>query len=166
MMKVPVFLILRVLTISITFSLAAPVVAHAEEISTSETTLNYARQTVGQVLGADFGLVPGSIQISLRQPTIVDIGGAVRAVFGAEKVEYQVEFQVSDRARTVYRGRTFMTVEATNSTQANRDEDNNTTLRGTDVGTKRLIKIQLYEYQDVPQKITPKCFDLRRLARG
>jgi hypothetical protein len=157
------FLLMNFVILAI--SVAGASAANAEEISTSETTVGYARQTLNRVLGAEYALVPGSIQISLRQSTIVDIGGAVRAVFGKEKSEYQVDFRVMDPAQKVFQGRTYMTIEAANASDVSSDQDNNTTLRGVDAGTGRQIKVQLFEYQNYPQAITVKSLELKKFGK-
>ena len=140
------------------------VTAQAGVISTTETTVSYAKETIAKALGEDLMLLPGSIQIDEKQAKIVDLGGLARSVVGRERNEYSVRFKAVDRRNVQYTGRVNLTVEAV-SDPANYDrkEDNNTTLRLQDLSTLRNIKVQLYGHEDYPKTITLKELNLKQI---
>lgn len=134
--------------------------AQAGDLTTSETIVGYARAGLTVALGDDYRLKPGTIEI--EDEAGVDIGNAFWSIFGAEAKKYQVRFAAVDRARNVYRGKIKMLINAISDLDEDKDDDNNTTMRGTDQGTGRMIKIQLASYLVPSQAITPKQMYLVR----
>lgn len=137
--------------------------AHADAISTTETTVSYAKEIIAKSLGPDFILYPGSIQIDEKTAKIIDIGGMARSALGLEKSEYTVRFKAIHRNEDHYSGRVNMTISADTQSRDETAGDNNTTLRLQDAGTRRNIKIQLYGHEDYPKTITLKDLNLKPL---
>jgi len=137
--------------------------AQAGELTTSESIVDYARSGLTAALGDDYRLKPGTIEI--EDEAGVDIGNAFRSIVGAEAKKYQVRFGAIDRAGEAYRGRIKMMVNAISNLGEDKEDDNNTTLRGIDQGTGRMIKIQLVSYLHRAQPITPKLMYLVRSSK-
>ncbi|MDZ4083596.1 MAG: hypothetical protein U1E10_11710 [Bdellovibrionales bacterium] len=137
--------------------------AQAGDLTTSETIIDYARSGLTAALGDDYRLKPGTIEI--EDEAGVDIGNAFRSMVGAEAKKYQVRFVAIDRAGEAYRGHIKMVVNAISSLGEDKEDDNNTTLRGSDQGTGRMIKIQLVSYLHRSQPITPKQMYLVRISK-
>jgi len=137
--------------------------AQAGDLTTSETIVGYSRAGLTAALGEDFRLKPGTIEI--EDEAGMDVGNAFRAIVGKEKKEYAVRFVAIDRAGNSYRGRVHMLVDAISELGEGKEDDNNTTLRGTDLGTGRMIKIQLVSYLGRSQPVTPKQMYLVRISK-
>lgn len=140
--------------------------AQAEALTTTETSVEYAKESIRKVLSEDLILVPGSIQIEDKTARIVDIGGIARSAFGREKDEYSVRFKLAHRNEGHFKGRVNMTISADRGSSDETTGDNNTTFRRQDPGTGRSIKIQLYGHEDYPKTITLKDLNLKRLSAG
>lgn len=115
--------------------------AEAAELTTSETLVNHARESLKLVLGDSHRLVPGSIEIA-DEAIAVDLGNAIRSVIGAEQKSYRMDFRVQDLNGNKYRARARLMVSSLWSLDDDKNEDNNTALRGQDQGTGRLIRVQ------------------------
>jgi hypothetical protein len=137
--------------------------AQAGDLTTSESIVGYARAGLTAALGEDYRLKPGTIEI--EDEAGVDIGNAFRSIVGAEAKKYQVRFAAVDRAGEAYRGHIKMTINAISDLGENKEDDNNTTLRGIDQGTGRMIKTQLVSYLARSQPITPKQMYLVRNSK-
>ncbi len=137
--------------------------AEAGALTTSESIVTYARNSLSVALGEDYQLKPGTIEI--EDEAGLDVGNALRSIIGAEEKKYIVTFMALDRAGHIYRGRTKMIISAISELNEDRENDNNTTQRGTDQGTDRLIKIQLISYLQRSQPITAKQLYLVRLSK-
>ena len=133
--------------------------AEAGDLTTSETLVMYARESLQRGLGEDFQLAPGSIEV--EDEAGVDVGNAFRAIVGAEKKRYELEFRAIDRSGQQYRGRTKMIVHAISNMDDDKGNDNNTTLRGQDLGTGRLIRAQLQVFSAPSVAVTSKSMFLR-----
>lgn len=137
--------------------------AQAGELTTSESIVDYARRGLTVALGDDYRLKPGTIEI--EDEAGVDIGNAFLSIVGAEAKKYEVRFVAYDRSGEAYRGHIKMLVNAISNLGEDRENDNNTTMRGTDEGTGRMIKIQLVSYLHRSQPITPKLMYLVRISK-
>lgn len=137
--------------------------AEAGALTTSESIVTYARSGLTVALGEDYRLKPGTIEI--EDEAGVDVGNAFRSIIGAEEKKYQVSFRAVDRTGNTYRGRIRMVINAISDLGEDKENDNNTTQRGTDEGTERMIKIQLISYLHRSQPITPKQLYLVRQSK-
>ncbi len=137
--------------------------AQAGDLTTSETIVGYARAGLTVALGEDFRLKPGTIEI--EDDARMDIGNAFRSIVGAEAKKYKVWFSAVDRTGETYRGQIKMMINAISELGENKEDDNNTTLRGTDPGTGRMIKIQLASYLPPSQPVSPKQMYLVRVSK-
>lgn len=133
--------------------------AEAGDLTTSETLVTYARESLQRGLGEELQLAPGSIDV--EDEAGVDVGNAFRAIVGAEKKRYELQFRAIDRNGVQYTGRTRMIVQAISNLEDDKANDNNTTLRGQDLGTGRLIRAQLQVYSAPSVAVTPKSLFLR-----
>lgn len=115
--------------------------AEAAELTTSETLVSHARESLKLALGDSYRLVPGSIEIA-DEALAVDLGNAIRSVIGAEQKSYRMDFRVQDLNGSKYRARARLLVSSLWSLDGDKNEDNNTALRGQDQGTGRLIRVQ------------------------
>jgi hypothetical protein len=137
--------------------------AQAGDLTTSESIVGYSRAGLTVALGEDFRLKPGTIEI--EDEAGMDIGNALRSIVGAEAKRYRVRFSAYNRAGEAYRGNVMMIINAISDIGEKKEEDNNTTLRGTDLGTGRMIKIQLVSYLGRSQPVTPKQMYLVRVSK-
>jgi hypothetical protein len=137
--------------------------AQAGDLTTSESIVGYARAGLAAALGEDFRLKPGTIEI--EDEAGMDVGNAFRAIVGKEKKKYEVGFVAIDRAGNSFRGRVHMLVDAISELGEAKEDDNNTSLRGTDQGTGRMIKIQLVSYLHRSQPIEAKHLYLVRISK-
>ncbi len=133
--------------------------AEAGELTTSETLVMYARESLQRGLGEELQLAPGSIE--LEDEAGVDVGKAFRGVVGAGKKGYEVQFRAIERHGQQYTGRTKLVVQAISNMDDDKGNDNNTTLRGQDLGTGRLIRAQLQVYSAPAVAVTSKSLFLR-----
>jgi hypothetical protein len=123
--------------------------AEAGDITTSESLLKYARDSIVSILGEDGQLVPGSIDI-FDEAVTVDLRNAFRSMVGAEQKFYRLDFRVSDAKGIKYFARARLVVSALWSLDDEKSQDNNTAQRIQDEGTGRLIRVQIQPYLGRP----------------
>jgi hypothetical protein len=84
--------------------------ALAGDLTTSESIVGYARESLTVALGDEYRLKPGTIEI--EDDAGMDIGNAFLSLVGAEAKKYNVRFAAYDRNGDTFRGQTKMNIKA------------------------------------------------------